>query len=89
MFPVLLALQGVPKRVHEWGSDRPQLAVLIWVVGLEADFQGAPEKDSSTITNAFNLSLDPFPETVTESAITSYQAKIDWFGTVRLRAGHV
>jgi outer membrane immunogenic protein len=58
------------------------------VVGLEADIQGALEKDSGTLTNAFN-----FPccadITVVGTAVTQYEAKIDWFGTVRGRIGYL
>jgi outer membrane immunogenic protein len=60
----------------------------ILVVGLEADFQGADEKESTTFTNSFtvpvvsNLSL-------TGTAVTQYDVKIDWFGTVRGRTGYV
>jgi outer membrane immunogenic protein len=60
----------------------------IWVVGLEADFQGAVERDSSTINDPFtvvvagNLSL-------VGTASAQYEAKISWFGTVRPRIGYV
>jgi len=66
----------------------------IWVVGLEADIQGAIEKDSITLTNNFNSSFAvPFPGGFTAHAVGSttldYQTKIDWFGTVRGRIGYV
>src|SRR5262249_51416245 len=67
----------------------------IWVVGLEADIQGALEKDSSTFSTPFHFSYLPFPTDptlklpVTGSAVAAYSAQIDWFGTVRLRAGYV
>lgn len=54
----------------------------IWVVGLEADIQASDEKDSITLTN--NLSAP-----VTGAALTQYEAKIDWFGTVRGRIGYL
>jgi outer membrane immunogenic protein len=57
------------------------------VVGLEADFQGAVEKDSETLTNSFTTTLGPFP--VTGTAVTDYATKIDWFGTVRGRIGYL
>jgi outer membrane immunogenic protein len=66
----------------------------IWVVGLEADFQGAIEKDSNTLTNSFTgpgiITIGP-PGTfsVPGSRVLDYQTKIDWFGTARLRAGYV
>jgi outer membrane immunogenic protein len=70
----------------------------IWVVGLEADFQGALERDSSTLTNIFNgvvsLTGPPprglnFDVNVTGSRVLDYQTKIDWFGTARVRLGYV
>jgi outer membrane immunogenic protein len=60
----------------------------VWVVGLEADIQGAMEKDSNSFTNLFDFPIGP-PGNVTGSAVTSYQTKIDWFGTVRPRVGYV
>jgi outer membrane immunogenic protein len=54
----------------------------IWVVGLEADIQASGEKDSVTITNTLSAP-------VTGAAVTQYEAKIDWFGTVRARLGDV
>jgi outer membrane immunogenic protein len=63
----------------------------IWVVGLEADFQGALEKDSNTLTQAFSSSALCAPITCTATGTTflDYATKIEWFGTVRLRAGYV
>jgi outer membrane immunogenic protein len=58
------------------------------VVGLEADFQGALEKDSIGFTNSFSVPIGP-PGDLTGSAVTSYQTKIDWFGTVRGRIGYL
>ena len=60
----------------------------IWVLGLEADIQGALEKDSATLTSAF-ASTQLGDVDVVGTAVTNYQTKIDWFGTVRLRAGYV
>ena len=58
----------------------------IWVVGLEADLQGALEKESSTVTNNFQFTIgNPPSGGVTGTAVAQYTAKIDWFGTVRLR----
>jgi outer membrane immunogenic protein len=63
------------------------------VVGLEADFQGALEKESNTLNNSFMFPVLPgIPSgtvTVTETAVTNYTTKIDWFGTVRARLGYV
>jgi outer membrane immunogenic protein len=65
----------------------------IWVVGLEADFQGALEKDSNTLTSNFTGPISPpgaIPvRTITGSTVLDYQTKIDWFGTVRARIGYV
>jgi outer membrane immunogenic protein len=67
----------------------------LWVVGVEADFQGALERDSSTLTNNFSGLLagsgggDSFSGPVTGSTVLDYQTKIDWFGTVRARFGYV
>jgi len=63
----------------------------IWVVGLEADFQGALERDSANLSSSFNFPLFGFvgnPVT-TETVVTDYTTKIDWFGTVRARLGYV
>jgi outer membrane immunogenic protein len=68
----------------------------IWVVGLEADFQGAVERDHSTLTSNFSAPLfflPPFsgPSGATAAGTTAldYQTKIEWFGTVRGRIGYV
>jgi outer membrane immunogenic protein len=61
----------------------------IWVVGLEADFQGALEKDHNTFTSTFSGPTVPAFFTVTGSAVLDYTTKIDWFGTVRGRIGYV
>jgi outer membrane immunogenic protein len=57
------------------------------VVGLEADIQGASERDSSNITN----SLTDFSSggCCAVSGVTNYTTQIDWFGTVRGRVGYV
>ena len=60
----------------------------IWVVGLEADFQGAVEKDSATLTNSFTVPIGfpvlaliaPAP-TVSATGVINYATKIEWFGT--------
>jgi outer membrane immunogenic protein len=61
----------------------------IWVVGFEADFQGALERDHTTLTDNFSLSGLTSPVAVSGTVVRDYQTKIDWFGTVRLRAGYV
>jgi outer membrane immunogenic protein len=65
------------------------------VVGLEADIQGADEKESDTLPNPFSGRLGisgafaPAITTVTGSTVFDYQTKIDWFGTVRGRVGYL
>jgi outer membrane immunogenic protein len=68
----------------------------IWVAGLEADIQGADEKDSITLTSNFTGSggftsgpLAGDAASVTGTTVLNYQTKIDWFGTVRGRFGYV
>jgi outer membrane immunogenic protein len=60
----------------------------IWVVGLEADIQGALEKDHGTLSTSFSVPIGP-PGNLTGSGVTDYQTKIDWFGTARGRIGYV
>ena len=57
------------------------------VVGLEADFQGSLERQSSNLTN----SLTDFNEDgcCAVTGVTNYTTQIDWFGTVRGRLGYV
>ena len=69
------------------------------VVGLEADFQGADEKDSATLNNSFSATVPVISNTtglpvgapipLTGTAVTDYSTQIDWFGTVRARIGYV
>lgn len=59
------------------------------VVGLEADFQGADEKDSNNLSDPFSFDTHSLPGILTGSAATNYQTKIEWFGTVRGRIGYV
>jgi len=63
----------------------------IWVVGVEADFQGALEKDHNTLTGNFSVppTVGPPIVTATGTTVLDYTTKIDWFGTARLRAGYV
>jgi outer membrane immunogenic protein len=67
-------------------------------VGLEADFQGALERDSNTSNNPFSGTFALISNTtglpigsVTETGtvVTNYSTQIDWFGTVRGRIGYV
>jgi outer membrane immunogenic protein len=57
------------------------------VLGFEADFQGAVERDSANLYNPFTLTEGG--GTFTGSGLTSYTTQIDWFGTVRGRVGYV
>jgi outer membrane immunogenic protein len=69
----------------------------IWVGGIEADFQGALEKDHSTFSTPFtatgtacNIVTGCSAATpVSGSTVLDYQTKIDWFGTARVRLGYV
>ncbi len=51
-----------------------------WVLGLETDFQGSGEKRTENFSTPFL-----FGEGVSQSV----EAKIEWFGTVRGRAGYL
>jgi outer membrane immunogenic protein len=63
----------------------------IWVVGLEADFQGIDNKESGTLTNNFSVTVVPGPGffAFTGSTVLDYHTQIDWFGTVRGRIGYL
>jgi len=63
----------------------------LWVVGVEADFQGADEKDHNTLTNNFSVTptIGSPAFTATGTQVLDYSTKIEWFGTARLRAGYV
>src|SRR5262249_44343996 len=61
----------------------------IWVAGLEADFQGALERDTNTLSNPFNIFVPLGPTQVIGTAVANYTTKIDWFGTARVRIGYV
>jgi outer membrane immunogenic protein len=57
------------------------------VVGLEADFQGALERDNNVLSNPFTFTATV--GTTAGTAVTDYTTNIDWFGTVRGRIGYV
>jgi outer membrane immunogenic protein len=63
------------------------------VVGLEADIQGALERETDNLSpqNLGSFSNPVFNSTFLDSAtaVTSYTTQIDWFGTVRARLGYV
>jgi outer membrane immunogenic protein len=65
----------------------------LWVVGLEADFQGADEKETSTLSTSLNFSVgipgSPRPAAASLTIGTNYSTNIDWFGTARGRIGYV
>src|SRR5262249_17050770 len=69
----------------------------IWVVGLEADIQGALESSSGAATSNFSGFVTAVgcggrclsPTTVVGSTVLDYQTKIEWFGTVRGGLGYV
>jgi len=61
---------------------------------LEADIQGSGERGSTTFNDPLSgticvsvLSGCPLASTLSAAAVTSYEAKIEWFGTVRGRLG--
>ena len=62
----------------------------ILVAGIEADIQGADEKERNVLTlGNFSGLVSSGPAPVTGSAVLDYQTKIDWFGTVRGRLGYL
>ena len=73
----------------------------IWVGGVEADFQGALERDHFTRTDNFSGdvsasgpcdgagSICGTGATAAGSRALDFHSQIDWFGTVRVRAGYV
>jgi len=68
----------------------------LWVVGVEGDFQGADQKEhGGPLTNNFSFpvfEVTPTPgffDTAHGTNVLDYTAKIDWFGTARVRAGYL
>jgi outer membrane immunogenic protein len=59
------------------------------VLGVEADFQGALERDSVNLSNSFSFSNLTVPFITGGTAVTNYTTKIEWFGTARVRIGYV
>jgi outer membrane immunogenic protein len=57
-------------------------------VGLEADIQGALERDTNNLTNSSTDSGGAGP-VVSVTDVTNYTTQIDWFGTARVRVGYV
>jgi outer membrane immunogenic protein len=71
-----------------------------WVLGIEADIQGSGERGSNTFLDTFSTPLcgalggtgilNCFQNgTLNGTAVTTYEAKIKWFGTVRGRVGYL
>jgi outer membrane immunogenic protein len=66
----------------------------LWVVGVEADFQGADEKEhggpftGNFDVPVFNVAGVPV-SSLFGSTTLDYSAKIEWFGTARVRAGYL
>jgi outer membrane immunogenic protein len=56
------------------------------VVGLEADFQGALEKETNNWGQPFHIFA---PSELSGTQATNYTTEIDWFGTVRARIGYL
>jgi outer membrane immunogenic protein len=66
----------------------------LWVVGVEGDFQGTDEKEHSTLTQNFSVPVTLVGPAapallLTGTTALDYTAKIEWFGTARLRAGYL
>jgi outer membrane immunogenic protein len=59
------------------------------VVGLEADFQGAAERNHNTLTDPFSHLSPGGGFLISGTTVTDYSTQIDWFGTVRARIGYV
>jgi outer membrane immunogenic protein len=64
----------------------------LWVVGVEGDFQGTDQKEHGNPTVGLSGPIFNFGVpvgTVHTTAAFDYTAKIEWFGTARLRAGYL
>jgi outer membrane immunogenic protein len=61
-----------------------------WVTGVEADIQGSAQKASNSFTDpfSFNVRGGAGSSLVEGAAVTDYEAKVLWFGTVRGRVGY-
>jgi len=62
-----------------------------WVLGFETDIQASGERGSNTFTTPLSGEIlgAAFPIPFSGPAVTSYEAKIEWFGTVRGRVGYL
>jgi len=65
---------------YNWQTDNT------WVFGLEADFQGSAEKDSDA-RDPFSIAVNLGAATLTSTFNQALEAKIKWFGTLRVRGG--
>jgi outer membrane immunogenic protein len=59
------------------------------VVGLEADIQGALERDSNNLINSSIEAGGNIGRQVSLTDVTNYTTQINWFGTARIRIGCV
>jgi len=61
-----------------------------WVTGVEADIQAAGEKASNNFSNPFSFTVSGGAGSalVAGAAVTDYEARIAWFGTLRGRVGY-
>lgn len=70
-----------------------------WVVGVEADLQGAGQSESNAFTDQFSTQIcsgtpalgSPcvVSTLLAGTAATGYEARVEWFGTLRGRAGYL
>jgi outer membrane immunogenic protein len=61
-----------------------------WVAGFEADIQASAEKAGTNLSNPFRFNVPggAGSSLVAGTAVTDYEAKIAWFGTLRGRVGY-
>lgn len=61
-----------------------------WIAGVEADIQASGQKAGNDFSNpfSFNVRGGAGSSLVAGTAVTDYEAKISWFGTMRGRIGY-
>ena len=61
-----------------------------WVAGIEADIQASGQKGGNNFSNpfSFNVQGGAGSSLVAGTAVTDYEARISWFGTMRGRIGY-
>ena len=61
-----------------------------WIAGVEADIQASGEKAGNNFSNPFSFIVPGGAGSalVAGTAVTDYEAKISWFGTMRGRIGY-